>query len=309
MPVMNRRHFLSSVLALSATSRLGNALAEEPERKPLLPTVRWGKHEITRLLVGHNPIKGVSHFSPQLDQEMRQWFAAEPHRSVAMLHRCQQVGINACQMGFRTSERNMIEDALRKYYEEGGTLKWIATFYSMPTDAAAAKEELARILQMRPRPIGVQQAGTTTDPLLKDGKVDASLENLKRFRDTGLLVGLGSHNHEAIDHAADKGWDVDFYQCSFYRSAFGPKPQRPGELFEDEDRQSMVKTIRQVPKPCIAFKVLGGNRHCSSPKSLEDALRFAMKSIKPSDVILLGMWQKQKDQVSENADLVRKILA
>lgn len=306
---MDRRHFLSSTLAVCAATRLSHGLVAETDQQPLLPTVRWGKYEITRLLVGHNPIKGVSHFSGQLDQEMRQWFAADPQRTVALLRRCQQAGINACQIGFRPGERSMIEDALRQHYKEGGSLHWIATFYTPPTEAGAAKEELARLLEMRPRPIGIQQMGNVTDALLKQGKLDLSLENLKRFRDAGVLVGLGSHNHEAIDHAASKGWDVDFYQCCFYRSVFNPNPPRPGEIFEEEDRQAMVRTIRQVPKPCIAFKVLGANRHCSTPQTVEEALRFALKSIKPTDVILVGMWQKQKDQVAENAAAVRRILA
>jgi hypothetical protein len=219
------------------------------------------------------------------------------------------VGINACQMGFRPGERVLIEETLRKHYREGGTLKWIASFYALPTDRETAKEELARILQMEPRPLGIQQVGNTTDALLKEGKMDLALENLKRFRDAGVLVGLGSHNHEAIDYAASKAWDVDFYQCSFYRSVFSPKPPRAGELFEDEDRQAMVRTIRQVSKPCIAFKVLGGNRHCASPESVEKALRFAFENIKAVDVLLVGMWQKHQDQAAENASIVRKILA
>ena len=48
------------------------AMTFAAERKqPLLPTVRWGKYDITRVLVGHNPIKGTSHFTPELSQEMQ----------------------------------------------------------------------------------------------------------------------------------------------------------------------------------------------------------------------------------------------
>ncbi len=112
-----------------------------------------------------------------------------------------------------------------------------------------------------------------------------------------------------IDYAENRGWDLDFYQCCFYRSAFSFDPARLGkETFEEEARRSMTRTIRQVSKPCIAFKVLAAGRHCGSPQSVEAALRYALEQIKPSDVVLLGMWQKHKDQVAENAGLVRKIL-
>ena len=70
----------------------------------------------------------------------------------------------------------------------------------------------------------------------------------------------------------------------------------------------MAKTLRQVSKPCIAYKILGANRHCQTPADVEAALRFALKSIKPTDVILVGMWQKYKDQVGENVGVVRKII-
>ena len=90
---------------------------------------------------------------------------------------------------------------------------------------------------------------------------------------------------------------------------FRLKPGPAGEVFEEADREAMVQMIRQVPKPCIAFKVLGASRHCGSSESLEQALRFAFEHIKPTDVVLLGMWQKYKDQVAENTTLARRILA
>jgi hypothetical protein len=71
----------------------------------------------------------------------------------------------------------------------------------------------------------------------------------------------------------------------------------------------MVKTLSQVSKPYIAFKILGGNRHCGTPADVEAALGFAFKNIKPTDVVLLGMWHKYKDQAAENAGHARRILS
>jgi hypothetical protein len=143
---------------------------------------------------------------------------------------------------------------------------------------------------------------------MRAGKIDQALDTLKMLRDAGLMVGLCSHNHEVIDYAADKGWDVDFYQCCFYHStdALGRKVR--GEVFEESARRSMVKAIKQVSKPCIAFKILGANRHCQTPAGVERAIRFAVEKIKPTDLVVLGMWQKYKDQVAENVGYVRKIL-
>jgi hypothetical protein len=143
---------------------------------------------------------------------------------------------------------------------------------------------------------------------MREGRIDQALDTLKMLRDAGLLVGLCSHNHEVIDYAESKGWDVDFYQCSLYHSTDGLKPKQKGEVFEEETRQAMLKTIRQVSKPCIAFKVLGANRHCATPAEVEAALRLTFERIKPTDVVLVGMWQKYKDQVAENVGLVKRLV-
>jgi hypothetical protein len=45
-----------------------------------------------------------------------------------------------------------------------------------------------------------------------------------------------------------------------------------------------------------------------TPEGVEGMVRFAFKNIKPNDVILLGRWQKHKDQVAENVGYPRKIL-
>jgi hypothetical protein len=301
MSEITRRQFGAAALATLGTSALGGPVSAGEQPKAKLPTVRWGKYEISRLLVGHNPIKGTSHFSKELDREMREYFADENVHGRQLLRRCQQLGINTCQMG-----SPMIESLLQARYAEGGKMQWIATFYSKPGEG---KEELARILKMDPRPIGAQHFGNTTDRLMREGKIDQARDTLKMFRDAGLLVGLCSHNHEVIDYVESKGWDVDFYQGSFYRSSGGLDRSKKGEVFEEEARQSMVKTLRQVSKPCIGYKILGANRHCQTPADVQAAIRFALQNLKPSDVILVGMWQKYKDQVAENAGFARKVLS
>jgi hypothetical protein len=302
---ISRRAFAAATFAGLGSAVLASEL--QIDQAPLLPTVRWGQYDITRILVGHNPIKGMSHQTAELNREMRDYFA-DPARGVSLLQRCQSLGINACQVGFRPNE-TYVEDMLRAHYAAGGRLHWIATFYSQPDDRESSRRELARLLTMQPPPIGVQQVGNTSDALFKRGRIDLSLENLKRFRDAGLLVGFGTHNHEVIDYAENRGWDVDFYQCCFYRSLFGLDPAKAGrEMYEAEDRNAMTRTMRQVSKPCIGFKVLAAGRHCGSIQDIETALRHAFQHIKPTDVILLGMWQKYRDQVSENVTLARRIL-
>ena len=303
---ISRREFVKVGLsALGGTSLASDLAASGPDA---LPTVRWGRHEISRLLLGHNPLKGIAHQAGDLGREMREYFESDPARGRDLMRRCEELGITTFQLGFRPTER-FIEDMIRDRLGEGGRFQWIATVYSLPQDREAAERELRSLLQMNPPPIGMQQVGNTSDLLMRQGKLDLSQDNLKRFRDAGVLVGLGSHNPEVIDYVESRGWDLDFYQCCFYRSLFGLNPRKDGgESFEPGDREAMIQVIRRVSKPCIAFKVLAAGRHCQTPATLEAALRFAFQKIKPTDVVLLGMWQKHKDQAGENIALVRKIL-
>ena len=87
-----------------------------------------------------------------------------------------------------------------------------------------------------------------------------------------------------------------------------PGPWRAGEFSEDEARQAMVKFIRQVSKPCIAFKVLAGNRHCGPAAGTIQPHCGLPATHQAQDVVLLGMWQKYKDQVAENVACIRQIL-
>ncbi len=302
MSGINRRVFTSATLATLGASVVGSSASANEPQPATLPTVRWGNYDISRVLVGHNPLKGVSHYSDKLSAEMKQYFTdGDGHvHGRQLLQRCEQFGINTCQMG-----GTAIEELLRQHYADGGAVQWIATFYSKP---GQGKEELKRILQMRPKPIGAQQWGATSDSLMRAGKIDRALDTIKMLRDAGLMVGLCSHNHEVIDYAENKGWDVDFYQGSFYHSTDALKRTRRGEVFEESARQSMTKTLAQVSKPCIAYKILAANRHCKTPEGVQRAIRFAFEKLKPTDVVLLGMWQKYKDQVAENARFARKAL-
>lgn len=289
---MNRRKFVASSLAALGTAAVcGVTAGAEPKQK--LPTVRWGKHQVSRLLVGHNPMKGQSYTSPALSQEMKDWYNPKKGHDVELLVRCQEAGINTCQLGAAP-----MEQLLRRFYAQGGRMQWISTLYAKP---GQGKDELTRILTMDPKPIGLQQWGNVTDELLAAGKLDTVLDNLKMLRQTGLLVGLGAHDPRVIEHAEEKGWDLDFYQCCFYL-------HRYPYVWDDQERQRMVRVIRAVSKPCIAFKVLAGNHRTKTPEQVYEALRFAFWNIKPSDLVLVGMWQRYKDQVGENAGFVNKIL-
>jgi len=279
-------------------------LAAQDFTPPAPPLVQLGPHRVSRLIVGGNPISGFSHFSAQLSQEMVDYFTAENVKR--LLRRCESVGINTWQSRGDTH----IMRLLHEYRLEGGRIQWIAQTASEYADIHRNIRTIASY-----KPIAIYHHGSRTDQLWRVGQIDQVKEFLKAIRDTGALVGLGTHIPEVIDYAEAKGWDVDFYMTCLYNLSRSPeeasrlagKPIQ-GEFFWDPDRQAMLERVRQTRKPCLIFKVYAASRKCQSPEQMRSALAEVLRAAKPSDCIVIGMFPKYKDQVSENCLLFDEAL-
>src|ERR1041384_2132658 len=107
---MRRRQFLQSSAGL-AVAAAGTA--------PPIPTVKFGKGEITRLILGSNPFYVYSHFNRTLDQCMREWYTQD--RRMEVLHAAERNGINTWQLHYDTQP---MQDFAR-YRAEGGKMRLI----------------------------------------------------------------------------------------------------------------------------------------------------------------------------------------
>jgi hypothetical protein len=147
------------------------------------------------------------------------------------------------------------------------------------------------------------------------GKIDRVRDFVKAIKDAGFPAGVGTHIPEVIEHIEEKGWETDFYMGCFYNLARGykaaPATDRNAyakDRFPPEDPARMAGVLRSVAKPCIAFKVLAATRNCSTDETTRAAFEFAFAHIKPTDAVDVGIFQKHKNQVAENASIVRSIL-
>lgn len=286
-------------------------MSSNPPTAASLPSVVWHGQRISRLVLGHNPMKGWSHASDALDLEMRTYHA-EDSAALGLLAGAEANGINTAQFG---GDRPMW--AIEEHARRGGRMQWIATLYGKlagpigPGSNQSFEDELRRILAVAPRPIGIQHFGETTDQFFFEGRLDLLRDRMKRLRDTGVLVGVCTHLPEVVDAIESQAWDIDFYQTSFYTvySSTGERAiDREHEKFEPAARERMVECIQRTRKPCIAFKILGATRHCATPADVHAAFRYAFDHIKSTDVVCVGMWQKHADQVAANAAIVRSLL-
>ena len=84
------------------------------------------------------------------------------------------------------------------------------------------------------------------------------------------------------------------------------REMKVSEVFLSGDPPKMFKVIRQVSKPCLAYKILAAGRRCETPEFVEEAFKEAFENIKPTDAVIVGMYDRYSDQAAENAALVCK---
>lgn len=295
-------------LAAAGTSAEA-APAEEkvPEAKagPPLPLVPFGKHKISRLIAGANPIYGYSHFNYVFSAHMGEYHTTR--RVLSFLQELERAGLSTWQASW--SER--LETDWLKYKEQGGKLDLLLlsrpTFNDQP-------EMLKRAVKLKP--LGIAQHGASTNRFWDAGQFDRSLDYLKRIRDTGFMVGLSCHNPLEVEYAEEKGWDVDYYMTSLYymnrpRAEFekilGQVPL--GEIYLPSDPPKMLAAIRKAKKPCLVYKVLAAGRTVNSPQQVKERMAAALKGIKANDALIIGMYQRFNDQIGQTAAFMRELLA
>ena len=263
----------------------------------MLPVINLGNTQITRLVIGGNPFSGNSHVSRQLDAEMMDFFTCDKIKKT--LFRCIESGINAVQL---RGDKHIIR-ILREFRLEGGKLHWIAqtTPESFSFDSNVKQMADAGA-------VAIYHHGTVTDSLFKEGNYTEIKRRLEVIRKTGLPVGLGTHMPQIMEYAEENKWDIDFYMACVYNlsriervsSSITGKANEEEPFFE-EDIPVMYETIRKVNKPCIAFKILGATRRCQNQETVKAAFIEAFKNIKETDMVNVGVYPKNIDQVCLNA--------
>lgn len=269
----------------------------------MLPTIDICGKKVTRLVCGGNPLSGFSHFSREMDQDMIRYYTMPSIQ--ALFAECLRHGINTFQSrGDRHQMRAYLEHRLG-----GGTIQWIAQTASEFANIAANVAEIARY-----EPIAIYHHGTHTDNCWHRGRMEEVGDVVKAIKDAGLPAGVGTHIPEVIAFVEEKGWPTDFYMGSFYNLARGykaaPAVDRDAyacETWPPQDPPRMAAALRAVAKPCLGFKIMAASRNGATPETTRAAFEFAFANLKPNDAVVVGMFQKYRNQVAENAAIVRAI--
>ena len=299
-----RRGFLKSTATLAAG--LVASASPAPPRKPAgqeqspadslqdaeikVPKVKFGKAEISRLIIGCNTLYGYAHFNRTFGGIMRDWYT--PEKVSEVLLRCNQLGINT----FTYIHLGRAPEDYERFRSQGGKMHLIA-------QGTVDPEIIVKAVQ----PLAIYHHGETTDNAYRAGNMDVVKEYCKKARQQGVLVGVGSHMPEVLAKVEDEGWDVDFYAGCVYNRRRTPEelrkllggelPEMPSEVYLQDDPPRMYRFMKQTKKPCFAFKILAAGR----VRTPEQAFKLAFESIKPTDCVFVGMFPRFKDEVKENA--------
>lgn len=304
----DRREFLKTAVAVSAALAAVDALgADKPPKAngaASMPKIMLGKHSISRLIVGCHDIDAGSHAGRIHNLAAREFYT--PEQALTTLRHCEEVGVNAWQSHHQRAKgahaAGSLADIFRRLRESGGKMVMLSL--------AGYEEDVAPAAQTE-GVVALAHHGEITDRLFKAGKLDLIHDFLKRVRDAGLAVGVSTHMPAVVEAIESKGWDVDYYQTCVYernrtaeelRQRLGHVPVSPGEVYLQDDPPRMFQAIRQTKRTCLAFKILAGGRR----PDVEAAFRETFAAIKPTDAVIVGIYDRYSDQAEQNAGFARR---
>ena len=258
----------------------------------MLPTVNFCGLNVTRLILGANPFGGYSHQNKQRDQEMRAYYTIP--RIQETWKRAEAAGINTF---IANNETPHVLQAVREYLGAAGSLQWIAQVSARTkSDMPAAIDEA----------VGIGcRAMFIHGGVVDEAYAQKDEKNIRAWcshaKSAGVPVGVAAHAPES--HLwVDALGVADFHAVCFFNC--GSLHSGKGDKFKLGDVAAAVACIRRIRKPCIAYKIMGAGRIDAGM-----AFEYAFESIKPGDVVNVGMHRGDKDgMVEENVALVRRIL-
>lgn len=282
---MKRREFLKTGMAVTLAGMAGaggsaSRAAVRDAAPPRLPTIRLGKLEVSRLILGSNPFWGYSHKSPQLDEEMRSYHTDE--RIAQILEEAAACGLTAVASPPDERWRNL----WTRYKRNGGRLKiWVSQCHGHPEQMT---QEIDRSVAAGAQAIFIQ--GARVEEQFGPGHFDVLRKWIEHIKESGLPAGAAAHWPEIHPELERRGFPTDFYfQCMYNASRTND--------YSPAEREKAVATIGRLQKPVVAYKILGAGRLAAS-----EGFEYAFNHLKRKDGVCVGIYARNAvDQIRQNA--------
>jgi len=271
-------------------------------------TVDFLGHEVSKLIIGDNPMSGHSYIEYQTTgDEMKEFYTAE--KILETLFYIEEKGINTL---LPLADPFMIR-ILSEYERNGGKMQYIFQPYR-PMDLDV---NLRQIVSLK-NTIALYHQGTMTDLLYETGQENEIPKRLDKFHSLGIPVGLGTHYPEVLTKSEQEGWAVDFYMACMHNVRRGRAGEESGFLTGKlkssvrcvpEDRTIMLNCLKNVTKPVIAFKIFAGGQiffgktEEEKRQVIKEVYDEIFNALKPNDCAAIGIFQRDKDELAEDVDI------
>ncbi len=281
---MKRRDFLKTGVAGAALAAGG--LSSRPAGPAVraassaLPSIRLGKLEVSRFILGSNPFWGYSHKSAQLDEEMRRYHTDE--RIMQILDEAADCGLTA----LASPPDDRWVKLWRRYLDRGGRLKlWLSQCHGAPEQMP---REIDRSVAAGAAAIFIQ--GARVEEQYKQGRFDVLRSWIERIKDAGLPAGAAAHWPEIHPELERRGFPTDFYYQCFYNASLTSD-------YSAAERENAVATILELDKPVVAYKILGAGRLAAG-----EGFEYAFNHIRRKDGVCVGIYaERAVDQIRQDA--------
>ena len=257
-----------------------------------LPTISLGGLEVSRLIIGGNPFSGFSHQSKARSAEMVAWYTDE--RIVETLFQAESLGLKACIC--RGDDH--IARVLKRYWGQGGMMRWIAQTDSRAETAIAGARSC-----LDHGASACYLHGGIMDHYIAKQRYDDIRAFADAVRTGGIPVGIAGHL-PADFHWAEENLDLDFYLVCYYdpssRREIPHHDPAAAEGFRSQDREERVAMIQRLGKPVIHYKVLAAGRNDPA-----EAFVYTARHMRPIDAVCVGIYTKDSpDMIAEDVRLL-----
>lgn len=257
-----------------------------------VPTVSLGGLKVSRFIIGGNPFSGFSHQSRVRSAEMAAWYTDE--RIVDTLFQAQALGLNACVC---RGDEHMVR-VLKRFWEQGGALRWIAQTDSQAATAAAGAQYC-----LDHGASACYLHGGIVDHYIAHGRYDEIRAFVQTVKAGGVPVGLAGHL-PADFVWAEESLKLDFYMVCYHNpSARRDVPHHDpaaAEQYPDADRDERTAMIQRLSRPAIHYKIMAAGR--ADPT---EAFAYAARHMRPTDAACVGIYTRDNpNMLAEDIQLL-----
>lgn len=277
------------------------AIASLQELKGIIPKGKIGKHEVSRLVMGCNPMGGWSHSRDlsYVGNLSKHWHTPTKMKETWAIG--EKAGLNI------TNLTSGMYPTFNEYKKETGS-RMVNVLQAMlgKTQSPANSDPYAEIKKMINEGADIIYIqGETTDAFVQDKNFDIIQGAMDLIRSSGLPAGIGAHSLQSILATIKAGITPDFYYKTFHHDKYWSATPRENRVeynkwsmnpvidhnmwndnMWDQFNEQTIDAFKTIKVPLFGFKVLAAGAIQPS-----DGIRWAFEN--GADFVCLGMYDFQ----------------